>query len=308
MVRLIYNYVVLKTKCKGKSMIKLIVDSTCDINGDITDNYDIEIIPLNIIIDDVSYLDGIDIDVDTVYKYMKDGKALKTSQVSYESVSKVIEKCISNKDDFIYIAFSSKMSGTYNFAKTIIDSYREKYPERKMAIIDSKGGAGGTGIIALQALKMIERKHPFETIINQIQFMIDHIVYYFTIADLRWLSMGGRINKTISYVGNALNIKPYLTVDNGSIVVSKMIRGSKRVIQMLIRDVQAGTAKFTNQIIGISYAGDIEAALNVEQKIKKAINGCKTTIFEIGAVLGSHIGIGGVAVFFFDKKPEFYEF
>lgn len=289
-------------------MIKLIVDSTCDINSDITDNYDIEIIPLNIIIDGVSYLDGVDIDLDTVYKHMREGRVPKTSQVSFESVSKVIDKCVSNNDDFIYLTFSSKMSGTYDFAKKIIDSYREKYPERKMAIIDSKGGAGGTGLIALQALKMIKRKLPFETIIKQIQFMIDHIVYYFTIADLRWLSMGGRINKTISYVGNALNIKPYLTVEDGRIVVTKMIHGSKKAIQTLIKDVQNGTAKFTNQIIAISHADDMEAALNVEQKIKDAINGCKTTIFEIGAVLGSHLGIGGVAVFFFDEKPEFYEF
>lgn len=289
-------------------MIKLIVDSTCDINSDITDNYDIEIIPLNIIIDGVSYLDGVDVDLDTVYKHMREGRVPKTSQVSFESVSKVIDKCVSNNDDFIYLTFSSKMSGTYDFAKKIIDSYREKYPERKMAIIDSKGGAGGTGLIALQALKMIKRKLPFETIIKQIQFMIDHIVYYFTIADLRWLSMGGRINKTISYVGNALNIKPYLTVEDGKIVVTKMIHGSKKAIQTLIKDVQNGTAKFTNQIIAISHADDIEAALNVEQKIKDAINGCRTTIFEIGAVLGSHLGIGGVAVFFFDEKPEFYEF
>lgn len=289
-------------------MIKIIVDSTCDINSEITDNYDIEIIPLSITIDGVSYLDGVDIDIDTVYKHMRDGKVPKTSQVSFESVSKAIEKCISKNDDFIYLAFSAKMSGTYNFAKKIIEVYKEKRPERKMEIIDSKGGAGGTALLVLQALKMIKKNLPFETIINQIQFLIDHIVYYFTISDLKWLTNGGRVGKTIGYMGNALNIKPYLTVKDGKIIFSKMIHGSKKTIETLVKDTKERTAKFPNQTIAISHADDLKAALNVEKKIKEAVVGCKTTIFEIGAVLGSHLGIGGVGVFFFEEKPEFYQF
>ncbi|HHZ02115.1 MAG TPA: DegV family protein [Tissierellia bacterium] len=289
-------------------MIKLIVDSTCDLNNEITDNYDIEIIPLSITVDGKSYLDGVDIDTDEVYKYMKEGKIPKTSQVSFESVSKVIEKCISNNWDFIYLAFSSKLSGTYNFAKKIIEKYKEKYPERKMAIIDSKGGAGGNGLIVMQAIKMIERNLPFEYIIKQIQFMVQHIVYRFTITDLEWLSKGGRISKTAGYVGNVLNIKPYLIVEDGLIKVLKMIRGSKKTIQKLLMDTEEGTAKFNNQIIGISHADDLETALLLEKKIRDRVKGCKTTIFKIGAVLGTHLGIGGVGVFFFDEKPEFYEF
>ena len=289
-------------------MIKIIVDSTCDINSDITDNYDIDVIPLSITIDDVPYLDGVDIDIDTVYKHMRDGKFPKTSQVSFESVSKTIEKCISNDDDFIYLAFSSKMSGTYNFAKKIIETYKVKNPGREMEIIDSKGGAGGTGLIVLQALRMIKKNLPFETIINQIQFMINHIVYYFTISDLECLTIGGRLGKTIGYMGNALNLKPYLTVKDGKIIFSKMIHGSKKTIQTLVKDVSEEAAKFPNQIIAISHADDLKTALNVESKIKEAVVGCKTTIFKIGAVLGSHLGIGGVGVFFLDEKPEFYEF
>ena len=236
---------------------------------------------------------------------MKAGKVPKTSQVSFESVTKAFDKCVLNNDDFIYLAFSSKMSGTYHFAKNILNVYKEKYPERKMEIIDSKGGAGGAGLIAIQALKMIEKKLPFETIIKQIRFMVDHLDYYFTISDLKWLSKGGRIAKSLGYVGSALSIKPYLTVVDGRIVFSKMIHGSKRMLNTLIRDVQAGTREFKKQIIGISHADDIDTALKVEEKIKDTIEGCKTTIFQIGAVLGSHLGIGGVGVFSLMKNLSF---
>ncbi len=289
-------------------MIKLIVDSTCDINNLITDNYGIEIIPLNITIDDKSYLDGVEIDVDTVYGYMKDGVVPKTSQVSYESVTKAFDKCVSKIDDFIYLAFSSKMSGTYNFAKMILDDYKEKYPERKMEIIDSKGGAGGASVIAIQARKMIVKGLPYETILKQMQFMAEHVVYYFTISDLNWLAKGGRLSKSLGYVGNMLQIKPYLTVEDGMIVVSKMVRGSKKVLNTLVSAVETGITKFKKQIIAISHADDLETALKVEEKIKEVVKGCKITIFQIGAVLGSHLGIGGVGVFFLDEEPEFYEF
>lgn len=289
-------------------MTKLIVDSTCDINNSITDNYNIDIIPLNIVIDGVSYLDGVEIDTDTVYKNMRVGKVPKTSQASYESVTKAFDKCVSNNDNFIYLAFSSKMSGTYNFAKNIINIYKEKYPRLKMEIIDSKGGAGGASLIAIQALKMIEKKLLFETIVEQIKFMTNHMVYYFTITDLEWLSKGGRISKPLGYVGNILNIKPYLTVKNGKMIFSKMVRGSQKVLKTLINDVQLGTVNFKKQIIGISHSDDLDTALKIEKIIKNTIHDCKTTIFQIGAVLSSHLGIGGVGVFFLDEEPEFYEF
>ena len=236
-------------------MLKIIVDSTCDINNLITDNYDVEIIPLNIIIDEKPYLDGIDIDINAVYKNMRAGKVPKTSQVSFESVTKAFDKCILNNDDFIYLAFSSKMSGTYNFAKMILDDYKEKYPNRKMEIADSKGGGAGASLILIQALRMIEQNLPFEAILKQVQFMSEHMIYYFTLSDLEWLAKGGRISKPLGYVGNVLNIKPYLTVVDGKIIVSKVIRGSKRVFDAIIRDVQSGTSKFKKQIINDCFNG-----------------------------------------------------
>lgn len=289
-------------------MIRLIVDSTCDTNRDIKSKYDFDIIPLSITIDGKSYLDEVEIQAEKVYDYMRAGQVPKTSQISYESLSKVIDKCILSKDDFIYLTFSSKLSGTYNFAYKIIEIYKEKYPERKMEIIDSRGGAGGAGLIAFQALKMIDKNLPFEIIVNQINFMIDHTVYYFTISDIEWLSKGGRISKPIGYVGNVLNIKPYLTVDDGKMIVTKMIRGRKKAFKTIINDVHSGASNFPNQTICISHANDIEAALYLEEKIKEVLPECRILIFQIGAVLGSHIGIGGIGAFYLDKKPEYYQY
>lgn len=289
-------------------MIKLIVDTTCDLNSDITDNYEVGVIPLNIVIGDKSYLDNVEMTADQIYEKMKQGIVPKTSQASYESITKAFDKCIDNEEDFIYLAFSSKMSGTYNFAKNILNTYKEKYPERKMAIVDSEGGCGGSSIMAIQILKMIEQGLFFETILEQIEFMKENIVYYFTVDDLEWLAKGGRVSKPLGFVGNKLKLKPYLTVKDGKMIVTRIFRGSKKVFNHLVEDVQKGTVNFKDQIIGISHSNDLDKALELEEIFKNTIEGCKTTIFQIGGVLGSHIGLGGVGIFFFKEKPKHYQF
>lgn len=191
-------------------LTKLIIDTTCDRNLEMEQQYKYDVVPLSITLDNQNYLDGEEITVDAVYEAMRSGKVPKTSQISYESLTKVLDKGIQENEDMIYMAFSSKMSGTYQFAYQIIEEYKEKNPERKIALIDSRGGAGGGAIIALQALKMIEAGKSFEEIVQQMEWNIDHVLYKFTLRDLDWLVKGGRVNKTTGYVGTALNIKPYL--------------------------------------------------------------------------------------------------
>lgn len=288
-------------------MTKLIIDTTCDRNLEMEQQYDFEVIPLSITLDDKTYLDGEEITVDAVYEAMRSGKVPKTSQISYGSLTKVLDKGIQENEDMIYMSFSSKMSGTYQFAYQIIEDYKEKYPDRKITLIDSRGGAGGGALIALQALKMIEAGRPFEEIVHQMEWNIDHIFYRFTLRDLNWLVKGGRVNKTTGYVGTALNIKPYLIINDGFIQLSKLVRGEKKIYKKLIEEVKNGVGDFTDQTIGISHGDDEETAKKIETMIKEALPNCQTQVFRIGAVLGSHIGVGGIGVFYFDERPDWYQ-
>lgn len=107
-------------------MTKLIIDTTCDRNLEMEQQYDFEVIPLSITLDDKTYLDGEEITVDAVYEAMRSGKVPKTSQISYGFLTKVLDKGIQENEDMIYMSFSSKMSGTYQFAYQIIEDYKEK--------------------------------------------------------------------------------------------------------------------------------------------------------------------------------------
>lgn len=289
-------------------MTRLIVDSTCDINDELKRRYDFDIIPLSIILDDQAYLDGVEINTDKVYEYMKNGGIPKTSQISYGSLTSVLDKCVENKEDFIYLTFSSKMSGTYNFAYGVLQEYKEKYPEIKMEIIDSEGGSGGASLIAIQALRMMEKNVSFENIVKNISFMKEHIHYHFTLPNIEWLAKGGRVNKGVGYIGDKLDLKPYLTVIDGKIELQKVVMGRKKSLKTLVDDTLAYVGDFKNQLIVISHADDMEAAKSLEERLKKALPESEVIIISIGSVLGVHIGLGGIGVFALDQKPEHYQF
>lgn len=286
--------------------VKIIIDSTCDLPDWIIEKFDIKILPLIVTIADQDFRDGVDIQLDEVYKTMRKGFVPKTSQVSPESIHSLFTEYCELGYDFIYVSFSSKLSGTHNLATMIANEIKEKYPDRQIAVIDSKAGSMATGLIVLQACLLIENGASFDEVYHYIIDAANHIEHIFTISDLDWLSKGGRIPKPIGKVGDLLSIKPLLNVEDGKMNVVQMVRGRKKALRTILQKVTQRIGDFTNQYIGIAHADDVETAKELEQMIKASFPESRTFIHSIGAVLGTHLGIGGVGVFFFNKKTEPY--
>lgn len=289
-------------------MIKLIVDSICDLPEEILIKYDIEVLPLRVLINDKEYLDRVDITIDEVYDEMRKGVLPKTSQVSPGNIYELFDRNCEEGNDFIYLAFSSVLSGTCNLAKKIAEEFKEKYPERNIEVVDTKAGAIGIGVIAMQVLKLIENGVNFESIIKNTYEMVENIEHIFILEDLNWLMKGGRINKIQATLGTMLDLKPMLQVNNGYLEVIKKVRGKKKSVNTLLDLVEERIDGFTDQIIGIGHADDEEIAKEVDKAIKERFGEeTKCVITKIGCVLGAHLGIGGVGVIFFKKKFDFYE-
>lgn len=289
-------------------MIKLIVDSICDLPEEIFKKYDVEVLPLRVLINDKEYLDRENITIDEVYAEMRKGVLPRTSQVSPGNIYEIFDKNCEEGNDFIYLAFSSVLSGTCNLAKKIAEEFKEKYPERNIEVVDTKAGAIGIGVIAMQVLKLIESGVGFEKIIEDTYEMVGSIEHLFILEDLNWLMKGGRINKVQATLGTMLDLKPMLQVNNGYLEVIKKVRGKKKSINMLLDLVEERMNGFTDQIIGIGHADDEDIAKEVVKAIKERFGeDAKCVITKIGCVLGAHLGIGGVGVIFFNKKFDFYE-
>ncbi|NLP44720.1 MAG: DegV family protein, partial [Peptococcaceae bacterium] len=272
-------------------MIKIIVDSTCDLPQEILQEYDIKILPLNVLLNGVEYRDRVDIQVEEVYAQMKKGIVPKTSQVSPKEIHSMFTHHIKQATDFIYLAFSSALSGTHNLAKSIQEELTESNPNIKMAVVDSKGGSVATGLIVLQAARLARSGLDFANIIKQIDFMVKHVEHIFAISDLEWLIKGGRINRIVGKTGSILNIKPILDVQNGKMRVISAVRGQRKALRTVVDLVAERIKEFPDQIVGIAHADDLPAAEEVMEMLRTKIGASKFIVQKIGCVLGAHPGI-----------------
>ncbi|MDZ7835116.1 MAG: DegV family protein [Alkalibacterium sp.] len=287
-------------------MIRILIDSGIDQNKFMKENYAYDFLPLSVIIDEKDYLDQVELSLEDVHIKMEQGILPKTSQVSPKTIMDALDEARVEGDDVIYITIYSQFSGTYQVAQTVVGEYREKFPDMAIEVIDSKGGSGGGALLALQAMEMVKQDLDFETIVSQTKTNAEHIQYHFTLNNLKWLVKGGRLPKVAGAAGDALNIKPYLSVNETGIYLKKLVRGQERIYKRMIKDMKHGVGSFTDQLITISHVNDYETALKLEGMVKKALPEASVQIFDIGAVLAAHLGIGGVGLFYFDEKPEHY--
>lgn len=287
-------------------MIRIIADSTCDIAEELLRGYDLITLPLVITVDGQNYLDGVDIGIEQVYDWMRRDILPQTAQVPYDVMRNAFEDCCKRGEDFIYLSFSSEMSGCFSLSAVITEELKAEYDNIRMEIVDSQGGSCATGLIVLQALKMAEAGHTMDEILKEVRFMIDHVEHIFTVADLNWMVKGGRISKPLGLAGSVLNIRPWLDVERGKMIVKGMVRGEKKAIALITEEVKKRSGAFSRQLIAIAHAGDRLLAEKVEEKIKESLPECATAITEIGGVLGVHLGMSGIGVFFFNERSGGY--
>lgn len=289
-----------------KRVIRFIVDSTCDLPEGIMKKYGILMIPLHVLLDGKDYRDKGEITTDEVFSAMRSGLLPKTSQVGPSDVYQTFQGCCDRGEDFIYLAFSAALSGTYQVAESILAEFRPKYPDRNMQVIDSKAGSVAIGLIALQGVKMIEAGYDFDTVTRHIIDMTEHIEHVFTIADISWLVKGGRISKLQGILGSLLDVRPVLDVKNGLLQVIKKARGSQKALNAIVDTLVERIGAFPEQIIGIAHADNLPGAEELKKLLTQKLGAQNFIVSKIGCVLGSHLGIGGLGLFFLNQKPAPY--
>lgn len=288
-------------------MIRLIIDSTCDMPQDLISKYNIFVLPLSVTVNNESFRDGVDIRLDQLYSFMRQGTLPQTSQISPTEAESLFRSICEEGNDLIYLSLSSGLSGTFQLAKLIADDLRREYPMRRIEVLDSGSGSIAVGIVAMQAARWISSGKSFDEVLRLTNEALSKIRLLFTIDSLNWLAKGGRITKPAGYVGDKLQIKPILHIADKTLHVIRIVRGRKQTLTTLVSMTVEQCKKMPKQLIGIAHADDLSAAEEVAQMIRRALPESKTFILPIGCVLGCHIGIGGVGLFFFKEPLSEYD-
>ncbi len=287
-------------------MVKIIIDSGADQNTWLQEKFDYDFIPLSIIVDGEAYLDRHEMSLENLHEAMKAGKMPSTSQPSPGQIQAILDKYREQGEDVLIISLWKQLSGTFQVIQSVVNDYKENYPDFNIEVVDSNSATVSETIIAIQALEMSKAGYSFEDVVEQARWNADHMAVYLTVEKLDWLVKGGRLSKAAGYIGTALNVKPILSVDDEKLYSTGVVRGKNRVYSRMAEKVKDDSASFPNQLICISHVDQEENARKLEELIKNEIPEAKTMIFEFGAVLAAHIGLGGVAVAALTDKPEIY--
>ena len=282
--------------------------STVDLSAERLAERNIPYICFHYFLDGVEHLDdlGKTITMPEFYAKMVNGADTKTAQINASEYVDFFEPILKEGNDLLHVSLSSGLSGTSNSARIAISELSEKYPDRKILLVDSLGASSGYGLL----IEMIaDMRDNGATIEEAQEWAIENrlnIHHWFFSTDLTFYIKGGRVSKLSGWFGTALKICPLLNMNyEGKLIPREKIRTKQRVIKTIV-DKMVLCAKDGENYSGrcyISNSACIEDAIAVknlvEEKFKK-IKGVE--IFDIGTVIGSHTGPGTVALFFEGNK------
>lgn len=280
-------------------MIKIIVDSTCDIPKQIVKENNIKVLPISVEINGKDYLDGVDLTNENFYSLIKEkGVFPKTAQINPSVFEEAFSEELEKGNEIICITLSSKLSGTYNsacIAKDMLDS-------DKIHIIDSQMASGGIMMVVLKVLEAINKKKEIDKILKIAENTINSIDIIVYLDTLEMLKRGGRIPKTIGNIGQILNIKPMLSIKDGELISLEKVKGKKKALRKVYDYINLSNID-TEDVVIIAHSCINETLDPYIELLREAgvkDENCIKIMF--GAGIGTHVGENAVALIFISKE------
>ena len=285
--------------------------STADLTEEHFSKREISYICFHYKLNDTEYADdlGKSMPFDQFYAAMAAGASTKTSQVNADEFESYFETFLQDGKDILHVCLSSGISGVLNSAMIAKADLEERYPERKILIVDSLGASSGYGLLMDRLADLRDEGKPLEEVYDFAMKNRLKVHHWFFSTDLTFYVKGGRISKVAGVFGGLLDICPLLNMDNlGRLIPRSKIRGKKRVLKEIVARMEEHAQG------GLDYSGkcyisnsacydDARAVADaIEQKFPK-LNG-KVEIYSVGTTIGSHTGPGTVALFFWGDERK----
>jgi DegV family protein with EDD domain len=285
------------------SNYQIITDSCCDLPQEVLQEKGLLAVSLNMLFRGQTIADSVSEDTKAFYEAMRQGESATTSAANPDAWANAMEPVLAQGKDVLVIAFSSGLSTTYQSAVIAADELREKYPDRKIAVVDSLCASLGQGLLCWHAARKRDEGLSLEALTAWLEEHKLNLCHWFTVDDLAYLKRGGRISAATALVGTLLNIKPVLHVDDeGHLVSVSKSRGRKASLQAMVDQMEKSALPGENDYIMICHGDCYEDAQLLANMCKEKLGVKEVFIGYTGAVIGSHSGPGTLALFFLGSK------
>ena len=277
---------------------RIIVDSTADIA--LKHREEVTIVPLTVHFGNEEFIDGVTIDHDSFYNKMALSEELPTtSAASPGTFMEIFDEVKKSRDEAVVITLSSKLSGTYQSAHIASMEYEG------IEVVDSGTVTLGANALVLEAIRMAKAGHKAKEIAEYLEDIKKRIVIVAVLDTLDNLCKGGRLSKSAAFVGGVLNIKPVVSLIDGTIEVLGKVRGFKGASSQLIKEIEkfGGMDMKLPAVVGYSGNDDksMKAFIENNSELFKRGNG-EIETSRIGSVVGTHAGPGAIGVAFYRNE------
>ena len=274
-------------------------ESTIDLPYSYVQERELPVLFYSYIVDGEAHVDDMGRDPQSLprfYQYIADGKLPSTSQLNEAQYEDFFAPLL-EKGDVLHIAFGSGMTASVQNAKLAAEVLREKYPERKIVVIDTLCASMGEGLLDYKALELQKEGRSLEEVAQWVEENKLKICHFFMVEDLNHLQKGGRISKTAAVIGTMVQIKPIICLDNeGKLQIIRKERGRKKGMNKIVdMAVEACEGKMPDMVM-IPHGNCPEDAAYVAELVRKKMGVTNVMMSNLGPVIGGHTGAGMIAI------------
>ncbi len=292
---------------------RLVTDVCCDLPQHYADAHELLVLPMTVTFEGRDYSITSDptapgaLDRKMFYQKLRQGVPATTTQITSPVFIEAFEPILRAGGDVLYIALSSALSGTCDSAGVAARELGEKYPDRRVIVIDSRCASLGQGLLVHLCVIARESGMDLDALAAFAEANKQRIHHWVTVDDLAYIRRGGRISGPMAMLGTLLSIKPIIYVDEaGGLSAVDKVQGRKRALKYLIDRMEAEAQKPITSPVFLSHVDAAEDAQAVCEQIRSRFDVEVMIVNQISPIVGSHIGPGTMALFYVSDEARLH--
>ena len=286
-------------------MFRIFTDTSSNLDSELLKRKNVSVVPFSYYVngEERTCLDTHAFNGSGYYDAIRNGARVTTSQVPPQRYIDAMTPVLEGGEDILFVGMSSGISGAYSAAEMAAGRLLEQFPERKIRLVDTLSASLAEGIVVLRAIELREAGKTLDETADELMELRHSVCQIFTVEDLRYLRMGGRLSNIAALVGTVLQIKPLLKGDpEGKIVCFAKPRGRKRSIAELGALYDRLVVHPENQTVCIAHGDCLPEAEALAERLRANHPPKEIMIEMYEPVTGAHVGPGNIALFFLSNS------
>lgn len=270
----------------------VLTDSAADLPREWVERHGVTVVPMQVIVGDDVYRDGVDLQSDELVELMRDPASPlpKTSQPTPAAFRAAFERAVERgAAELLGVFVSGQVSGTLASASAVLREF-DRVPS---AAVDSRSGSLGVGLLVVRAIELLERGLSLAAVAAELHRVRSQSNVFFTVDTMDHLVRSGRIGRTRAWLGGMLDLKPILSLtDEGRVVPVDRARGREAVVERVLELVDERVRDAEELRFGVAHFGAPDTASRIARHLGARYRAKEVLVGPAAAALGVHTGPG----------------